>query len=90
MHLYRGNIIPLADDSANLVWFNSAWSRQQERQGSWGELARECLANQALWKQDLSLVPGLVEALAGALEIIDTKGVRAALQSLSDARRFKK
>jgi tagaturonate reductase len=90
MHLYRGNIIPLADDSANLLWFNSAWSRQQERQGSWGELARECLANQALWKQDLSLVPGLVEALAGALEIIDTKGVRAALQSLSDARRFKK
>jgi mannitol-1-phosphate/altronate dehydrogenase len=53
-------------------------------------LARECLANQALWKQDLSLVPGLVEALAGALEIIATKGIRAALQNLSDARRSEK
>jgi tagaturonate reductase len=90
VHLYRGNVIPLADDSANLLWFNSAWSRQQERQGPWGELARECLANQALWKQDLSLVPGLVEALAGALEIIATKGIRAALQNLSDARRSEK
>jgi tagaturonate reductase len=89
VHLYRGDVIPLADGSANLLWFKSAWSRQQERPGSWGELARECLANQALWKQDLSLVPGLVEGLGGALEIIAAKGIRAALQSLINARSFK-
>lgn len=82
MQLYRGDQIKLADDAANLEWFAAAWARVDKGSWSLGTLAKEWLANQALWGSDLNALPGLTEALTKALTQIAEQGMRATVQAL--------
>jgi len=79
MVLYRGGIIELLDDKANLDWFAQAWAKVDAREWSMAQLASGWLANRALWGRDLNEVPGLTYALTVALEQTGRQGVRELL-----------
>jgi len=79
MVLYRGGVIELADDAANLAWFRQAWPRVDSGEWSQAQLAAGWLANARLWGRDLNELPGLTDALAVALEQIRTRGIRELL-----------
>jgi tagaturonate reductase len=83
MVLYRGGVIELSDDKANLDWFSQAWGKVGAGEWSLAQLASGWLANRALWGRDLNEVPGLTHALTVALEQIDEQigkqGVRELL-----------
>jgi tagaturonate reductase len=79
MVLYRGGVIELSDDKANLDWFAQAWARVDAKEWSMAQLASGWLANRALWGRDLNEVPGLTYALTVALEQIGRQGVRELL-----------
>lgn len=81
MRLYKGGVIKLADDAVNLEWFAQAWPRVQSGEWTLVEIARQWLANVALWGRDLNEVPGLTEALGRALAAIEDSGVRKVLES---------
>ena len=82
VHVYRGSLIKLGDDAGNLAWFAEAWTRIDQGQWGWPELAQAVLARQAIWGRNLNEVPGLGEALAAALGHIARDGMRSALRSL--------
>jgi tagaturonate reductase len=77
--LYRGGIIELSDDAANLAWFRDAWPKVDAGTWSMAQLAAGWLANAALWGRDLNQVPGLSYALTVALEQIRKQGIRELL-----------
>jgi tagaturonate reductase len=79
MVLYRGGLIELSDDKANLEWFAAGWARVDAGEWSLAQLASGWLANRALWGRDLNEVPGLAYALTVALEQIGRQGVRELL-----------
>ncbi len=79
MVLYRGGVIELADDKANLDWFADGWAKVASGEWSLAQLASGWLANRALWGRDLNEVPGLTYALTVALERIGRQGVRELL-----------
>lgn len=81
MHLYRGEVIALADDPAHIEWMRRAWARHDEKQDDLETLARTCLACASLWGRDLGRFEGLTAALAQALELIATRGIRAAIDT---------
>ncbi|MCY4146937.1 MAG: tagaturonate reductase [Chloroflexi bacterium] len=67
LRLYRGDTCPLNDAPPLLDWFARQWSAAATHKG----LARAALRNEALWDVDLSALPGLVEAVAAALDAIE-------------------
>jgi tagaturonate reductase len=79
MVLYRGGVIELADDKANLDWFAQAWAKVDAKEWSIAQLASGWLANHALWGRDLNEVPGLTYALTVALEQIGRQSIRELL-----------
>jgi tagaturonate reductase len=79
MVLYRGGVIELSDDKANLDWFADAWTRVDAKEWSMAQMASGWLANRALWGRDLNEVPGLTYALTVALERVCKQGVRELL-----------
>lgn len=82
MHLYRGDRIKLADDAANLEWFAAAWERVDKGDWTFASMAKEWLANQALWGADLNALPGLTDSLTDALTDIANNGMRKAVQTI--------
>ncbi len=82
LRLYRGEWqgcpLPIQDEPAPVARIQAAWARG----GSLDLLAARLLQDSTLWEQDLTLIPGLVSAVAKALERLERGGVRAALQSL--------
>jgi tagaturonate reductase len=79
MVLYRGGVIELADDKANLAWFAQAWAKVDANEWSLAQLASGWLANRALWGRDLNEAPGLTYALTVALGQVVRQGVRELL-----------
>ncbi|TQK11601.1 tagaturonate reductase [Herbaspirillum sp. SJZ107] len=79
MVLYRGDLIELSDDPANLDWFRQAWPKVDSGAWSMAQLASGWLANAKLWGRDLNEVPGLTYAVTVALEQIRRRGIRELL-----------
>jgi tagaturonate reductase len=79
MVLYRGGVIALSDDNANLDWFAQGWQKVADKQWNVDQLVQGWLANRALWGRDLSQVHGLAAAVTQAIERIDNQGIRQAL-----------
>ncbi|WP_239700569.1 tagaturonate reductase [Massilia sp. 9096] len=79
MALYRGDVIPLADDPATLAWFRQGWARVDAGAWTLAELVSGWLGHTALWGRDLNAVAGLADAVGADLERIRTQGMRAAL-----------
>ena len=76
MVLYRGEVIELSDDAANLDWFRQSWPKVDRGEWSMAQLAAGWLANARLWGRDLNEVPGLTYAVTAALEQIRRQGIR--------------
>ncbi len=64
---WRGEAIALNDAPEVLAWFGEQW----EAASSNAVLARAVLGNAALWEQDLTQVPGLVERVSMVLDDIE-------------------
>jgi len=79
MVLYRGDLIELSDDAANLDWFRQSWPKVDSGEWSMAQLASGWLANAKLWGRDLNEVPGLTYAVTVALEQIRKRGIRELL-----------
>jgi len=79
MVLYRGDLIALSDDAANLDWFRQSWPKVDSGAWSMAQLASGWLANATLWGRDLNEVPGLTYAVTVALEQIRRRGIRELL-----------
>ena len=73
---WNGQPIPLNDDAAQIAWFRELWASDISAR----ELSEQVLRNQALWGMDLSSIPGLEDALAAALERLDSEGVERLIQ----------
>lgn len=79
MVLYRGDVIELSDDAANLDWFRQSWPKVDSGEWSLAQLASGWLATARLWGRDLNEVPGLTYAVTVALEQIRKRGIRELL-----------
>ena len=64
---WRGDSIPLTDEPNVLDWFNKQWAEAE----SIDALVRSVLGNSALWDDDLSEVPNLVERVSDCLRSIE-------------------
>jgi tagaturonate reductase len=79
MLLYRGGIIELSDDPANLAWFADGWAKVAGGQWTVAQLVQGWLANAELWGRDLNAVEGLAGAVTVAILRIQQEGIRQAL-----------
>ncbi len=68
----KGNDYVCSDDRYVLEFY------YEHRADSAGELTRAVMKNERMWGMDLTTVPGFEAAAADALELIRTKGARAA------------
>jgi tagaturonate reductase len=79
MVLYRGGVIELSDDPANIDWFQQGWQKVASNKWNVDQLVQGWLANTALWGRDLNQVQGLAAAVTQAIERIENTGIRQAL-----------
>ena len=70
-----GQAYPIRDDAPILEFFAREWNAHRNDPAA---LVSSVLANQALWGTNLSLIPGMNEAVAGHLQAILKVGARAA------------
>jgi len=81
----RGELpYPIRDDAHVLEFFAAVW-KQAGAKGDWRALTVATLTRTDFWGQDLTLVPGLADAIAHALARMATGGVRAAVADLPQA-----
>lgn len=74
----RGDVeIVPADDASTVALLKELWESGDVRKVAEGVLGAE-----AIWGEDLNLVPGLSDMLAEKLELIQKKGMRAAVESV--------
>lgn len=81
MRLYRGDVIVLSDDAGSLAWFSQSWLDVDSGRQTLLQLAQGWLANDRVWGRDMNGVIGLAQAVAAALQRIETQGMRGALQA---------
>lgn len=72
---YRGDVIERQDGADVIAAFDAAWS---DRDGFLSVI----LKDETMWGQDLTQVPGLLEALKSRLAELEQDGARAALKQL--------
>ncbi|UQZ32625.1 altronate oxidoreductase [Paenibacillus sp. PK3_47] len=72
---YRGDKVKRQDGAEVLAVFDEAWSKPEQ-------FVPVILKDASLWGQDLSLVPGLTDALSAHLRQLEGSDTRAALQQL--------
>jgi len=80
--LYRGDVIPLADDAATLKWFALAWSDVRHGHRSVADIVAAWLGNELLWGQDLNQIDGLAQAVTTHITAIERDGIRACLRQV--------
>ncbi len=82
LRLYRGDLIPLADDPALIDALRAGWQAVDDGSLTLTELVHSMLGRQAVWGQDLNATPGLTDAVAQALLQLQQQGIRACLATL--------
>lgn len=80
---YQNKPIQVDDDARIVDFFRSAWSGFMPDTDSALELSRKVLANTALWKKDLNVIPELAGAVANYVLKIQQSGVMEALAPLA-------
>lgn len=86
IRFYKGEIdgekIPLKDDQKVLDFFISRWDKRDSNELSLTELSQQILGKSAIWKEDLTTIGGLVEAVSENLKKIENEGIRKSLKEL--------
>ncbi|WP_291287257.1 tagaturonate reductase [Flavobacterium sp.] len=67
---WKGEVLPVNDSEDIVSFFDSLW-----KSDDYEKIARLTLQNKNFWDEDLTLLPGLTNAIAVALEEIDANGV---------------
>ena len=70
---------PIRDNPAVLDFFAKSWAAHR-RDRSTHDLANSVLANRGFWDADLSVLPGLTQSVAAALDAIVERGARDAVK----------
>jgi tagaturonate reductase len=76
-----GATYPIRDEPQVLDFFERCWNRWSAP-GRTRDLAAAVLGHTQLWAADLNNIPGLTDRVAEALALIETHGLRHALESL--------
>ncbi|ORM75701.1 altronate oxidoreductase, partial [Mixta gaviniae] len=74
-----GEPYALQDDAQWLDRFATLWPQQAQGAISLQQLVAAVLSDEQHWQQDLSQLPGLVDAVAAHLQTITAQGMRAAI-----------
>lgn len=74
-----GEPYALQDDAQWLDRFATLWPQQAQGAISLQQLVAAVLSDEQHWQQDLSQLPGLVDAVAAHLQTINAQGMRAAI-----------
>ena len=77
----NGAPYPIRDDADVMEFFQSRW-RAFDVDGNTEALVSAILAHAAFWGQDLTRLPGMVDAVVSDLQVISAGGMRAAVESL--------
>ncbi|ECG8591610.1 tagaturonate reductase [Salmonella enterica subsp. salamae] len=77
-----GESYPLQDDAFWIERYARLWRQHRDRTIDTVTLVKAVLAEEEHWKQDLTMVPGLVEQVASSLDVILKKGMRDAVKPL--------
>lgn len=80
-----GDAYEVRDDPAVLKAFSEAWGRYGSHHDPVA-LARELVCDRALWREDLTTVPGFAEAVGRCVGEIITHGVRGAMARIEEGR----
>ncbi|TRZ46205.1 tagaturonate reductase [Robertkochia solimangrovi] len=73
---WQGETLPVNDNAEIVAFFNEVW-----KENDYLIITEKVLKNASFWDEDLSMRPDLTEAVAKALELIDTKGIEGGYQS---------
>lgn len=79
--IYRGREIPLRDEEWVKGELAEGWGRVAEGKDSLMDLSTRLLAWEAMWSRDLNSVPGLTKAVGEYLDLIDRRGIGAAIRA---------
>lgn len=76
---WNGKLLPVNDDSEVTDFFNKVWE-----QHSYKDISEQILQKKEFWGQDLSLISGLQDHIANALELIENKGIENGFSVFSE------
>jgi len=82
VRLYRGDLIPLADEPALIEALRTGWQAVDDGSLTLTGLVRGMLGRHDIWGRDLHTVPGLTDAVAESLAQLQQHGIRACLAIL--------
>ncbi len=72
---------PISDDDAKITTINAAYA-ELDRSGDYRNFCEVIASKGDFWGQDLSLIPGFVDAVAGYLKTIEDDGISEAVRKL--------
>ncbi len=75
---WQGRPLPVQDEPEPVARIQAAWHQAETP----GAVSRQVLGDGVLWGQDLTQVPGLVEAVGRYLDLLESHGVRDTVRML--------
>ncbi len=86
IRFYKGNVdgtqIDLKDDQAVLDFFTEAYHALEKQEMTLNEMVVSILGHSAIWREDLSLFPGLAETVTGHITDMENDGILACLKKI--------
>ena len=76
---WQGVMLPVQDDAQVVAFFETVW-----KTNNYKDISEKTLSNTSFWDEDVSQVSGLVNAVASALELLDTLGLEKGLKEFSE------
>lgn len=76
---WKGTVLPVQDDAQVVDFFKTLWGTND-----YAAISERTLSHLAFWDEDLTLVPGLSQHVAKALECIDAFGIAEGLNKFSE------
>jgi tagaturonate reductase len=77
----NGAAYPIRDDADVLAFLAAQW-KAAGTSGNLCALAQAVLSQKGFWGQDLTLLPGMTQAIAAGLQAIEANGARAAAEAV--------
>lgn len=78
----NGEPYSIQDDMDCLTYFQKAWQKCNGTPESFMAFTKSVLSQEYFWEQDLSAIPGLLEAVSGYLSDIHHRGIQAVISDL--------
>ncbi|AWG23669.1 altronate oxidoreductase [Flavobacterium faecale] len=79
---YNNEIIPINDATETLDFFKMIWSQKDAGTIGYTELVQKVIGNVAIWGENLTTIPNLVETVASNLEALEKNGIEASIKNL--------